>query len=124
MEKLYFEGNSSSPEVVFDLSQNIFEIKGMSRPENATKFYAPILEWMEYVVSTQKPVNLVFKMVYFNTASSKLLLHLAKILETGKNCSITWLYEKDDEDMMEAGLEFREIINLPFHLEASEKEFI
>ncbi|MDB2363578.1 DUF1987 domain-containing protein [Flavobacteriales bacterium] len=124
MHKLFLEGNNSTPEILFDDEANIFEIKGMSRPENATKFYAPVLEWMDDYLKGGKSVNLVFKMVYFNTASSKLLLHLAKVLERGSNCEITWLYEKEDEDMMEAGLEFKEIISLPFKLDASETEFI
>lgn len=124
MHKLFLEGNNSTPEILFDDEANIFEIKGMSRPENATKFYAPVLEWMDDYLKVGKSVNLVFKMVYFNTASSKLLLHLAKVLERGSNCEITWLYEKEDEDMMEAGLEFKEIISLPFKLDASETEFI
>jgi hypothetical protein len=124
MHKLFLGRNNSTPEILFDGEVNIFEIKGMSRPENATKFYAPILEWMDEYLKDGKSVNLVFKMVYFNTASSKLLLHLAKILERGTNCEITWLYEKEDEDMMEAGLEFKEIISLPFQLGEIETEFI
>jgi hypothetical protein len=124
MHKLFLGGNNSTPEILFDGEANIFEIKGMSRPENATKFYAPILEWMDEYLKDGESVNLVFKIVYFNTASSKLFLHLAKILERGTDCEITWLYEKEDEDMMEAGLEFKEIISLPFKLGESETEFI
>jgi len=124
MHKLFLGGNNSTPEILFDGEANIFEIKGMSRPENATKFYAPILEWMDEYLKDGESVNLVFKIVYFNTASSKLFLHLAKILERGTDCEITWLYEKEDEDMMEAGLEFKEIISLPFKLGESKTEFI
>lgn len=124
MQRLFLEANSSCPEVIFDSSKKQFEIKGMSRPENATKFYAPILDWMQTHINNGNSVNLVFKMVYFNTASSKLLLHLAKILENGNGNSITWLYEKDDEDMMEAGQEFEEIISLPFSLLESTTDFI
>ena len=124
MHKLFLGGNNSTPEILFDGEANIFEIKGMSRPENATKFYGPILEWMDEYLKDGESVNLVFKIVYFNTASSKLFLHLAKILERGTDCEITWLYEKEDEDMMEAGLEFKEIISLPFKLGESETEFI
>ena len=47
MHKFFLGGNNSTPEILFDGEANIFEIKGMSRPENATKFYAPILEWMD-----------------------------------------------------------------------------
>lgn len=124
MQRLYLEANSSCPEVIFDSESKQFEIKGMSRPENATKFYEPILEWMQEYINAGNSVNLVFKMVYFNTASSKLLLHLAKVLESGSGNSVTWLYEKDDEDMMEAGQEFEEIISLPFSLLESTADFI
>jgi uncharacterized protein YkuJ len=57
-------------------------------------------------------------MTYFNTASSKIILDILMRLETlhedGKNITIEWHYEEDDEDMQEAGEEYADIVEVPF----------
>jgi uncharacterized protein YkuJ len=57
-------------------------------------------------------------MTYFNTASSKIILDILMRLETlhedGKNISVEWHYEEDDEDMQEAGEEYADIVEVPF----------
>ncbi len=46
MENLKCEATNSTPSIVFDAQNGILEIKGRSYPENAAKFYAPILNWV------------------------------------------------------------------------------
>jgi hypothetical protein len=57
---------------------------------------------------------------YFNTASSKIildiLLKLEEIRNNGANVEIKWHYSSDDEDMMEAGEEYAEIVDIPIEL--------
>jgi uncharacterized protein YkuJ len=57
-------------------------------------------------------------MTYFNTASSKIILDILMRLEDlhndGKNITVEWHYEEDDEDMQEAGEEYSEIVEVPF----------
>ena len=59
-----------------------------------------------------------FKLVYFNTASSKLLLDilmkLEEIHEAGNDVLIRWHFPEDDEDMEEAGEEYADIVDVPF----------
>ena len=59
-----------------------------------------------------------FKLVYFNTASSKLLLDILMKLEdmheNGKEVLIKWYFPEDDEDMEEAGEEYADIVDIPF----------
>jgi len=59
-------------------------------------------------------------MIYFNTASSKLimdiLLKLEEMVEDGANIKVEWYYQEDDEDMMEAGEEFSDIVEVDFDL--------
>ena len=57
------------------------------------------------------------KLVYFNTSSSKSILDVLRKLEVLKTRSevvVKWYYEKEDEDMLEVGEDYREIVNLPF----------
>ena len=57
-------------------------------------------------------------MIYFNTASSKLIMDILMILEEmvveGHEALIRWHSLRSDEDMQEAGQEYEEMIDVPF----------
>jgi hypothetical protein len=55
-----------------------------------------------------------FKLEYFNTASSKLILDVLSALEEIEGVTIDWYFHEDDEDMEEAGEEFSELVEIPF----------
>ena len=122
MESLVIEKTPRTPKVNFDTLTGIFEMAGRSIPENAPAFYNPILDWLEQCKqkSNISSIQAVFKLEYFNTASSKLILDVFKKLETfkekGKLVSVQWYYDPKDEDMQDAGKDFKDIIALPFEL--------
>jgi len=57
-------------------------------------------------------------MEYFNTSSSKCIYDLLKeiksLKEGGKDVRVRWYYEQYDEDMMEAGEDYSDLLDLPF----------
>ena len=119
MNTLIIEATEDTPRVLFDTQEGCFEVSGRSLPEDCATFYKPVLEWLSQY--QKEPLqNTVFqmKLEYFNTASSKIILDLLmkfeKIKELGKNVQVDWYYYEDDEDMLEAGQEFSEMIDLPF----------
>lgn len=97
------------------------EIRGRSIPENSLGFYEPIFDWIRQYAQTPAPkTDLIIELDYFNTSSSKCLLDVFRLIESiaisGHSCLVTWIYESDDEDMMEAGEDYKEILNLPFDI--------
>ena len=119
MEALIIAATDETPEVTLDAAANKFEMTGRSLPEDVISFYDPVLEWLEGYSSAPNPeTNFVFKMEYFNTASSKMildiLLKLEEIHEDGNTVNIKWYYREDDEDMEEAGEEYADIVELAF----------
>jgi len=60
----------------------------------------------------------VFKLEYFNTASSKMILDIflkfEEIHKDGHDVMISWYYQEDDEDMEEACDEYADIVEIPF----------
>ena len=119
MEVIKIAGTDDTPSVILDAENEIYEISGRSLPEDVTAFYEPILEWLdEYAESTSSKTVFNFKLVYFNTASSKLLpdilLKLEEMYEAGKDILIKWHFPDDDEDMEEAGEEYADIVEVPF----------
>ncbi|NOU17792.1 MAG: DUF1987 domain-containing protein [Bacteroidales bacterium] len=119
MNTIKIMGTDDTPTVILDSENEIFEISGRSLPEDVTAFYEPILRWLEeYSSSPNSKTIFTFKLVYFNTASSKLLLDilmkLEQMHEDGKDMLIRWYYPEDDEDMQEAGEEYADIVDVPF----------
>lgn len=127
MEKLIIEPTANSPRIVLDPDARNFEFSGESRPENVRKFYLPILEWLEAYIAEQNKLGdgerssgLVcqFNFEYFNSTSAKYILDIFKSLNTinalGISLEIKWLYEQDDEDMLEVGQEMSRMSKLSF----------
>ncbi|MGD2036062.1 MAG: DUF1987 domain-containing protein [Bacteroidales bacterium] len=119
METIKIQGTEDTPKVILDKDNEIMEISGRSLPEDVTSFYEPVLTWLdEYAQGPNKKTIFNFKLVYFNTASSKLLLDilmkLEEIHEAGNDVLIRWHFPEDDEDMEEAGEEYADIVDVPF----------
>lgn len=121
MQPLDIQGTNDTPKVILDIENDIFEISGRSLPEDVVSFYQPILDWLEeYKESPLDYTEFVFRYIYFNTATSKLiqdvLIKLEELYEAGNNVQVMWFYEEDDEDMLDAGEEFMETVDVPFEL--------
>ena len=119
METFRLEQTDDSPFVMLDKENNRFEISGKSLPEDVVDFYQPILDWLNTYRSEPNPkTEFSIKLIYFNTASSKLILDILMIfeemVEEGHNVLIKWLSIQSDEDMQEAGKEYEEMVDVPF----------
>jgi hypothetical protein len=92
------------PEVAFNVETGICEISGESYMEEAYKFYAPLLDWVkEYLSNEGNDITLNFKLIYFNTSSSRLIVDfldtLRKFKEDGKQVIVNWYFDPDDPDV-------------------------
>jgi hypothetical protein len=119
MEPLIIEGTDDTPKVILNKDNNEFEFSGISLPENVTIFYGPVLKWLEEYAKQPNPSSEVScRFSYFNTATSKILLDILtvfeKVKEQGNKVKISWQYPTDDEDMLDAGKEYADIVSLDF----------
>lgn len=115
MKNLFLEETQDTPKVNFNKSERVFEISGRSLPEDSVEFFTPVLDWIgEYALSPDPETIFVFKLEYFNTASSKLLLDLLTALKNIPGARVVWYYYEDDEEISDAGREFAEQVDLPF----------
>lgn len=119
MKQLQINPTNITPEVIFNKEENIFSIAGKSLPEDAKGFYNPVLAWMdEYLADPNEKTKFVFKLEYFNTSSSKMILIILKKLtelrKMNKEILINWYYPQDDEEILEAGEEYSDIIPIEF----------
>jgi hypothetical protein len=116
MDALSIKATEDTPNINFDPATGLLEISGRSLPEDAAGFYKPVLDWLKQYASSAKGGSaLAMKLEYFNTASSKVILDIFNIIEKiATDKKVIWYFDKDDEDMQEAGEEFSEIVNIPF----------
>ncbi len=119
MKDLFIKEKDDSPKVTFSSENGKLEISGKSLPEDVSAYYDPILEWLKIYVREPQPVTeFVFKLTYFNTATSKVLLDILTILEKmnqdGNTVIVKWYYSENDEDMRDAGIEYSEMVDVPF----------
>lgn len=120
MSAIQLQGTSKTPHVAFNDSPLSMEISGRSIPENSIAFYTPLLEWVDEHLKDAGSLEVVIRLEYFNTSSSKCLMDLLKRIEKSPaEATVLWYYEEDDEDMLEAGEDYDAIIDMPFRLIAS-----
>ncbi len=121
MNPLRINETSDTPEVNLDQSRGRFEFYGKSMPEDPNEFFTPIINWFkEYITKPNKETVLIFKMDYFNTASSKKILEILSVLleihKKKQTVIVNWHYRSNDDDMKETGETFSEIIHIPFRI--------
>ncbi len=119
METIKILETDDTPGIVLDAENDVFEITGRSLPEDVTSFYDPVLNWLDEYSENPKPKTVfIFKLTYFNTASSKVLLDILMKLEDinsgGNEILVKWYSPDDDEDMQEAGEEYADIVDVEF----------
>ena len=124
MEKNLYrvEQSYKTPLINFDGVTGNFEIKGRSIPDNSLKFYEPLLAWLDNYVQNPAPrTNLNLQLDYLNTNSNKSIMDmLQKLEQMSKNGKgeiiINWLYEEQDDSMLEVGEDYKSFIKIPFNL--------
>ena len=129
MNKYFVEETEFTPEITFDIEARRFSFKGVSRPEDVTKFYQPALNWLrdfdqDILMHTNAKYNIPlltidFQLSYFNSSSSKMLLQILemvkKIQNKGIELCVNWYYDESDEQMYDDGMDLAESVELPFN---------
>lgn len=96
-----------TPKVVFD-NEGTLEISGRSVHENPDDFYKEIMDVIEKT-KEGKRLQVTFNFEYFNTAAAKKVLKLMNKVADMNGC-VVWKYEDGDDDMYQAGLDYKDIM--------------
>jgi len=118
MKNIHKEGDLKIPEINLNYDKGLIELKGRSTPENTNDVYQPIIEWVKEYIKNPKPktvVNIHFE--YYNSSSAKYLARFFEqfivLKENDLSLEINWFY--DDEELMDSGHDFSEIIDIDFN---------
>lgn len=108
------------PGIVYYPETNKLELVGRSIPENPELIFRRLEEWITSHFEKNKALLVNVQLEYINSGSSKYLYEVLKRLtsfsRSGKDVKIKWLYEEDDEAMLELGEHYRDTAGIPLEI--------
>ena len=112
---LQIEATVKTPKVVVDTEKGRILLAGISIPEDPYEFYSPVENEIDnYLKQPASKTSLEFQLEYFNTSSTLIIRNLIRKLANyakSTQLHINWYYEAYDEDMKEAGDEFKRLFS-------------
>ncbi len=106
MTELYYSPTVRTPLVNFN-SNGIFELAGISMPDNPYEFFTEILDWVkEYAQNPNPETFITIKLRYLNSSSSSMMVQFFLLLDEIQNIANTtincnWYYEEEDTSMLD-----------------------
>ena len=122
MEKLIIQEElKNCPGITYSPDDNLLVITGRSIPENPELIFRKLDEWINSHFEKNLTLTVDIKLEYINSGSSKYLYEILKKLtsqaNSGKKVVLKWLYEEDDEAMLELGEHYRDTAGIPLVIE-------
>ena len=129
MQKLFIKQARRTPSIMFSPDENVFYIRGTSSAESVHELYYPVVEWIikfieemmtgeNKIFNSKNPLRFQFDLSYFNSESAKfffdILLELKKLPSAGIPVKIEWYFDKEDNDLKEAGVDFSDLVEMEF----------
>lgn len=116
------EATRTTPYACVNYQSGVIKLGGRSSPENTMEFYEPFLKAISLMSKMSKPeITAKFKMMYFNTSSARciylIIKELKKLQDRGKKVKVVWFAEEDDEDMLETGMDFQDILGIAINIQ-------
>ncbi|MBI5010024.1 MAG: DUF1987 domain-containing protein [Bacteroidia bacterium] len=122
MEKqIIQEELKNCPGITYYPDSDKLELVGRSIPENPELIFRRLDEWITVHFDKNNTLNVSIQLEYINSGSSKYLYEILKrltgFIKSGKKIEIKWLYEEDDEAMLELGEHYRDSAGIPLKVE-------
>jgi hypothetical protein len=122
MEKqIIQEELKNCPGIAYYPDSDKLEVVGRSIPENPELIFRRLDEWITLHFDKNSTLNVSIQLEYINSGSSKYLYEILKrltgFIKSGKTVEIKWLYEEDDEAMLELGEHYRDSAGIPLKVE-------
>ncbi|MCS6795291.1 MAG: DUF1987 domain-containing protein [Raineya sp.] len=115
-KKTYF-----TPDVNFSAATGICTIAGESYQEETFEFFNRLIAWLEeYIIKVRKPIQMNFKLTYFNTSSARAIQEMVMILKKyqsqGGQVTINWYYVDEDDSTYEEAQDMQAQVGISFNM--------
>lgn len=128
MEKFVLEASERHPEI--RLSDGLISIKGHSIPQDSSKIYKPVLQWVKNYVKDPAPhTEVVLQIDFVDSGSTKAIFNILRTLASCKSNShpikmdFKWIYLKEDNSIKELGEFLESKLNVAFNYYEMTEEF-
>lgn len=112
--KEIIQSTDQTPEITIDKERKRITFKGVMIPENPVSHFSKLSEIIFDLYNSTKSITLEFELEYFNTGSAKYLFDLLQKFNDKSKVKVIWIFESDDEDILEAGKDFEELTGINF----------
>lgn len=122
MGPIFIEKTQQTPLVRIDLEKKTAIFEGVSFPENAQDFYAPIINFFLKLIEQNynEPLIIDFKIRYYNSSSfSKITIILDlinRLYQKNKGITVNWYYLTEDITTREDIETIAKNLDLPINL--------
>ncbi|MGD0755039.1 MAG: DUF1987 domain-containing protein [Bacteroidales bacterium] len=121
MEKFVIQEElKNCPGIAYYPDSNKLELVGRSIPENPELIFRRLEDWLTSHFEKNNGLEVNIQLEYINSGSSKYLYEILKRLtgysRSGKLVKMKWLYEEDDEGMLELGEHYRDTAGIPLEI--------
>jgi hypothetical protein len=112
---LKIKATERTPSLEYDPKGPTFNMTGISVPDDAKSFYAPILQWVEKYVreGVSDPMVINIDLDYFSIQSASALLKIIKYFDILPNVTLNWYF--DDKDTEEIGQDLASMVKMKFN---------
>jgi len=122
MEKYIIQEElKNCPGIAYYPEKNRLELVGRSIPENPELIFHRLEDWLTLHFTKSNGLDVSIQLEYINSGSSKylyeILKRLTEYLKSGKQVKMKWLYEEDDEGMLELGEHYRDTAGIPLEID-------
>ncbi|WP_028578529.1 biofilm regulation phosphoprotein SiaC [Desulfomicrobium escambiense] len=109
----------STPLVRTSVQDGRLTMAGDSYPENPFEFFQPIIDWIDgFLAKDSGPLACDLALIYLNTSSIRAMMDIFDRLEEahqgGRQVSVHWSYDPENERVGELAEEFKEDCSFPF----------
>ncbi len=110
-----------TPILNLDAEKGLIEIIGKSIPtKDAPDFFKPVFSWLDNYLKAPSDITTVnIQLELFTTGTSACIMDILKrlkVIHKTNKVVVNWYYEENDEDILETGESYRDIIKIPFNI--------
>ena len=118
MTKIATKATAQTPEILFDSRKGELSISGKSYPENVNETYKDLFEAIKtYAISPLDKTTVNFNWLYYNTATSKIIIKLISELKIiGTTLVVNWTVQEGFDMMIEKAELIAEILNTEINI--------
>jgi len=114
MDNLAIPATDITPTIDFNAETGVLKLSGESYPENAMRFFEPVLAWLSEFLDagSERLISVSFHLTMFNSSTAKILMdiiyELNEAAPSEELITVIWIYHEINDLIEEFGMDLQE----------------